>query len=269
MRSTATRPRPARSSSTPSSSVSCSAIARERRDLLAWRPPRRAGCRALGLALATLLVAGLVISLIDQFFHGGREQGVVPRSLAGRAHAARTSPTGSSSPASRRSSRRRPTAGSATRLLAAHWGVAAAIFGSAPPSPSATASSRRCPSSRSSASRSPGCARASTASSPACSCTARSTASRWRRSSSEPAATSSSSSTSASASAKSSAETRSRNFLNSSTMSSSLRLALELDRGLLDHLVGRVDRHLGPHRDRDRVGRAGVDLDLGAVVDAR
>jgi len=35
--------------------------------------------RALGLAVATLLVAGLVISIIDSFLHGGREQGIVPK----------------------------------------------------------------------------------------------------------------------------------------------------------------------------------------------
>src|SRR5262249_49714332 len=39
-------------------------------------------------------------------------------------------------------------------------------------------------------------------------------------------------------------------------------LALELDRGLLDHLVGREDRRLGAHGDGDRVGGTGVDLDL-------
>ena len=45
-------------------------------------------------------------------------------------------------------------------------------------------------------------------------------------------------------------------------------LALELDRRLLDHLVGREDRRLRPDGDRDRVGRARVDLELGAVLDA-
>jgi len=53
-------------------------IARDRRDLLAWRPPRNGWLRSLGLALATLIVAGLVISLVDSVMHGGREQGVVP-----------------------------------------------------------------------------------------------------------------------------------------------------------------------------------------------
>ena len=70
-----------------------------------------------------------------------------------------------------------------------------------------------------------------------------------------------------SASAKSSAETRSRKRLNSSTMSSSLDvLAVELDRRLLDHLVGGEDRRLRAHRDRDRVGGARVDLDLRVAV---
>jgi len=49
-----------------------------RRQLLAWRPPR-SWLRALGLAVATLLVAGFVIAVIDSFLHGGREQGVVPK----------------------------------------------------------------------------------------------------------------------------------------------------------------------------------------------
>jgi membrane protease YdiL (CAAX protease family) len=53
-------------------------IARERRDLLAWRPPKLGWLKALGLALATLLVAGFVITIVDHIFHGGREQGVVP-----------------------------------------------------------------------------------------------------------------------------------------------------------------------------------------------
>jgi membrane protease YdiL (CAAX protease family) len=48
-----------------------------RRDLLAWRPPRR-WLRALGLAVAVLLVSAFLIALIDPFLHGGREQGVVP-----------------------------------------------------------------------------------------------------------------------------------------------------------------------------------------------
>jgi hypothetical protein len=46
-------------------------------------------------------------------------------------------------------------------------------------------------------------------------------------------------------------------------------LALELDRGLLDHVLGGEDRRLGPHREGDRVGRAGVDLDLRPVLPAR
>jgi len=46
--------------------------------LLALRAPQ-SWVRALGLALATLLVAGFVISIIDSFLHGGREQGVVPK----------------------------------------------------------------------------------------------------------------------------------------------------------------------------------------------
>jgi membrane protease YdiL (CAAX protease family) len=46
--------------------------------LLALRAPQ-SWLRALGLALATLLVAGFVISIIDSFLHGGREQGIVPK----------------------------------------------------------------------------------------------------------------------------------------------------------------------------------------------
>jgi membrane protease YdiL (CAAX protease family) len=46
--------------------------------LLALRAPR-SWVRALGLAFATLLVAGFVISIIDSFLHGGREQGIVPK----------------------------------------------------------------------------------------------------------------------------------------------------------------------------------------------
>ena len=49
-----------------------------RNPLLALRAPR-SWVRALGLALVTLLVAGFVISIIDSFLHGGREQGVVPK----------------------------------------------------------------------------------------------------------------------------------------------------------------------------------------------
>ena len=44
------------------------------------------------------------------------------------------------------------------------------------------------------------------------------------------------------------------------------RVALELDARLLDHLVGGVDLRAGPDRERDRVGRPRVDLDLGAVL---
>jgi len=49
-----------------------------RNPLLALRAPQ-SWLRALGLALLTLLVAGFVISIIDSFLHGGREQGVVPK----------------------------------------------------------------------------------------------------------------------------------------------------------------------------------------------
>src|SRR5437879_2014369 len=42
--------------------------------------------------------------------------------------------------------------------------------------------------------------------------------------------------------------------------------ALELDRRLLDHVVGREDRRLGADSERDRVRGTGVDLDLGAVL---
>src|SRR5581483_6007744 len=43
-------------------------------------------------------------------------------------------------------------------------------------------------------------------------------------------------------------------------------LALELDRRLLDHRVGGVDRRVRANRDRDRIRRARVDLELGAVL---
>jgi membrane protease YdiL (CAAX protease family) len=46
--------------------------------LLALRAPS-SWARALGLAVLTLLVAGLVISIVDSYLHGGREQGVVPK----------------------------------------------------------------------------------------------------------------------------------------------------------------------------------------------
>src|SRR5262249_2359403 len=49
-----------------------------RNPLLALRAPQ-SWPRALGLAVATLLVAGFVISIIDSFLHGGREQGIVPK----------------------------------------------------------------------------------------------------------------------------------------------------------------------------------------------
>jgi membrane protease YdiL (CAAX protease family) len=52
-------------------------LAPEQRNLLALRKPR-SWARSLGLALVTLIVAGIVISLVDQSLHGGREQGVVP-----------------------------------------------------------------------------------------------------------------------------------------------------------------------------------------------
>jgi membrane protease YdiL (CAAX protease family) len=53
-------------------------IARDRRDLLAWRSPRTGWVTSIGIAIATLLAAGVVITAIDHVMHGGREQGVVP-----------------------------------------------------------------------------------------------------------------------------------------------------------------------------------------------
>ena len=44
-----------------------------------------------------------------------------------------------------------------------------------------------------------------------------------------------------------------------------LDLVLELDRGLGDHVLGGEDRRAGAHGERERVGRARVDLDLAAV----
>jgi membrane protease YdiL (CAAX protease family) len=49
-----------------------------RNPLLALRSPH-SWLGAIGLAILTLLVAGFVISIIDSFLHGGREQGVVPK----------------------------------------------------------------------------------------------------------------------------------------------------------------------------------------------
>src|SRR5581483_3578298 len=43
-------------------------------------------------------------------------------------------------------------------------------------------------------------------------------------------------------------------------------LALELDRGLLDHTIRGEDRRLGANRKGDRVRRPRVDLDLAAVL---
>src|SRR5581483_609634 len=43
-------------------------------------------------------------------------------------------------------------------------------------------------------------------------------------------------------------------------------LALELDRGLLDHTIGGEDRSLGANRKGDRVRRPRVDLDLATVL---
>ena len=54
--------------------------------------------------------------------------------------------------------------------------------------------------------------------------------------------------------------------MNSSTTSAGLLgLLAELDRRVVDHLVGDVDLGVGPHGQREGVGRARVDLDLGAV----
>jgi membrane protease YdiL (CAAX protease family) len=106
------------------------AIARERRDLLAWRPPRTGWLRALGLALATLLVAGLVISLVDQFLHGGREQGVVPHHWqAGHtgAYVANWIVVAGVAPFVEETTYR----GLGYSTLALQWGVTAAIFASA------------------------------------------------------------------------------------------------------------------------------------------
>ena len=52
-------------------------------------------------------------------------------------------------------------------------------------------------------------------------------------------------------------------------ISSSVRLALELDAGLLDHVVRDVDLRAGADGQRDRVGGARVDLDLRAVLPER
>ena len=246
-----------------------------RNPLLALRAPQ-SWLRALGLAAATLLVAGLVISVIDSFLHGGREQGVVPKHFM-HGHAAE---------------------------YAANWVV---IAGVAPFVEETTyrglgfslfyvpvralvrdlrdrdrvrdeprAAARRCRSSRSSASRSRGCAHESTACSRGCSSTARSTASRWRASS---------------GTSRLAAAGRLvllvlqvgldlglglGEVLGRDAVEEALELvddvlladvlALELDRRLLDHLVGRVDRDLCPDGHGDRVGRARVDLELRAVV---
>ena len=92
--------------------------------------------RALGLALATLLAAGLVSRSSTHFFHGGREQGVVPSTLHGHAgeYAANwvvvagvapfveeTDPTAASaSPPARRFSALGPRSSASGRVRAGH-----------------------------------------------------------------------------------------------------------------------------------------------------
>ena len=149
-----------------------------RSPLLALQRPR-SWPRALGLALPTLLVAGLVISIIDSFLHGGREQGIVPKHfLHGHAgeYAANWIVIAGVAPFVEETTYR----GLGFGLFFERFALWAAIFGTGSCSRRATGSSTRCPSSRSSASRSRGSALEPTASSPGCSSTPRSTASRWR-----------------------------------------------------------------------------------------
>jgi membrane protease YdiL (CAAX protease family) len=96
-----------------------------RRQLLALRPPRR-WLRALGLAVATLLVAGFLIAVIDSFLHGGREQGVVPKHfLHGHtgAYAANWLVVAGVAPFVEETTYR----GLGYSLFFAHWGVTVAI----------------------------------------------------------------------------------------------------------------------------------------------
>ena len=92
--------------------------------------PARGWLRALGLALATF--SWPASSLVSSTRPPRRPRaGRRPAALAAPATPAPTSRTGSSLRASRRSSRRRPTAGSATRCSTLRWGLSAAILGSA------------------------------------------------------------------------------------------------------------------------------------------
>ena len=75
---------------------------------------RATGSRALGCAGLVFVGILLVNLAIDPFLHAGREQGT-SRPTGCPPTPAPTRPTGSSSQASRRSSRRSPTAGSASR----------------------------------------------------------------------------------------------------------------------------------------------------------
>jgi membrane protease YdiL (CAAX protease family) len=104
-------------------------IARERRDLLAWRAPSVGWLRALGLAVATLLIGGFVITLVDHDFHGGREQGVVPPHwLPGHtgAYVANWIVVAGVAPFVEETTYR----GLGFSLLNLRWGVSAAILGS-------------------------------------------------------------------------------------------------------------------------------------------
>ena len=105
-------------------------IARGRHDLLAWRPPRTGWLPALGLAVGTLLIAGIVITGIDHVLHGGREQGVVPPHwLPGHAgaYAVNWIVVAGVAPFVEETTYR----GLGYSLLDARWGLAAALVGTA------------------------------------------------------------------------------------------------------------------------------------------
>jgi membrane protease YdiL (CAAX protease family) len=98
-----------------------------RSPLLALRAPR-SWPRALGLAVATLLVAGFVISIVDSYLHGGREQGVVPKHfLHGHTgeYVANWLVVAGVAPFVEETTYR----GLGFGLFFARWGVSAAIFG--------------------------------------------------------------------------------------------------------------------------------------------
>jgi membrane protease YdiL (CAAX protease family) len=100
---------------------------RPRRPILALRAPH-SWPRALGLAVATLLVAGFVIAIADSILHGGQEQGVVPKHFMhghAAAYAANWVVIAGVAPFVEEITYR----GLGYTLFAARWGVTVAILG--------------------------------------------------------------------------------------------------------------------------------------------